>query len=147
MFGAFCTIFRAGPVWKGSGAQFGRKTAHHQPKLKSGFEFPIMSLLTYTGFYVSCPPPDSLYRPAPPARVARPAGRHRPSPAGLGDWSPDPGLPPTSPRSPPIRPRFEVCFGAIAPRTPDGLRSGLDRRRFGLAASSDPNFSGFAKLY
>ena len=30
----FCTIFRAGPVWKGLGAQFGRKAAEIRPKLK-----------------------------------------------------------------------------------------------------------------
>ncbi len=32
--GAFCTIFRAGLVWRGLGAQFGRKTIENQPKLK-----------------------------------------------------------------------------------------------------------------
>ncbi len=35
--GAFCTNFRAGPVWKGLGAQFGRKAAENRPKLKSIF--------------------------------------------------------------------------------------------------------------
>jgi hypothetical protein len=34
---AFCTIFRAGPVWKGLGTQLGRKTVENRPKLKSSF--------------------------------------------------------------------------------------------------------------
>ncbi len=33
ILGEFCTIFRAGPVWRGLGAKFGRKTAENRPKL------------------------------------------------------------------------------------------------------------------
>ncbi len=46
ILGAFCTIFRAGRVWKGLGAQFGRKTTENQPKLKFTFEFLIMTATT-----------------------------------------------------------------------------------------------------
>ncbi len=38
-----CTIFRAGPVWRGPGAQCGRTPIANRPKLKSIFEFPSMT--------------------------------------------------------------------------------------------------------
>ncbi len=41
ILGAFYTIFRAGPVWRGPGAKFGWKAAQNRPKLESIFQFPI----------------------------------------------------------------------------------------------------------
>jgi hypothetical protein len=38
--GAFSTTLRAGPVWRGPGAKFGRKATENRPKLESRFEFP-----------------------------------------------------------------------------------------------------------
>ncbi len=35
MLGVFRTICRAGPVWRGLGARFGRKTTENRPKLKN----------------------------------------------------------------------------------------------------------------
>ncbi len=43
ILGALCTIFRAGPVWKGLGAKFGRKTAENRKQHKSRFQYPIMA--------------------------------------------------------------------------------------------------------
>ncbi len=37
ILGALCTIVRAGPVWKGLGAQFGRKAAENRPQPKYRF--------------------------------------------------------------------------------------------------------------
>ncbi len=44
---AFCTICRAGPVWRGSGAQFGRKTVENRPKQQFIFELLIMTATKY----------------------------------------------------------------------------------------------------
>ncbi len=35
ILGAFCTNFRAGPVWKGLGAKLGPKTTEKRQKLKT----------------------------------------------------------------------------------------------------------------
>ncbi len=43
ILGACCTIFRAGPVWEGLGAQFGGKTTPNRPKLKIYILFHIMT--------------------------------------------------------------------------------------------------------
>ncbi len=43
ILGAFCTIFRAGPFWKGLGAKFGQKAAENEPTLKYRFLFLIMT--------------------------------------------------------------------------------------------------------
>jgi hypothetical protein len=37
ILGALCRLFRAGPVWRGHGAQFDPKKSENQTKLKSTF--------------------------------------------------------------------------------------------------------------